>query len=169
MSDKTALVSSLRSFYAKNLITDVINTVKSGKEATVYRCRAHPSTGRELAAAKVYRSFHHRSFRNDAIYQQGRIVWSGGNSRALRNKSKWGRSVQFSSWVASEFEALKLLHSLGADVPQPFAKSRNAILMEYVGDEQSPAPTLSSVSLGPDEPEALFQLLMRNVSRSQRH
>ncbi len=56
MSDRTALVSTIKSFYAKNLITDVLNIVKGGKEATVYRCQAHPCTGEEFLVAKVYRS-----------------------------------------------------------------------------------------------------------------
>ena len=42
--------------------------VKSGKEATVYCCQAHPSTGAKLLAAKVYRSRNNRSFKNDVIY-----------------------------------------------------------------------------------------------------
>ena len=66
--------STFRGFYGQGLITDVLNIVKSGKEATIYRCQAHPSTGNEFLVAKVYRPFIHRSFRNDAIYQRGRFI-----------------------------------------------------------------------------------------------
>ena len=36
------------SFYEDWLITEVLHVVKSGKEATVYCCRAHPHTGEKL-------------------------------------------------------------------------------------------------------------------------
>jgi len=39
------------SFYEDWLITEVVRVVKSGKEATVYCCRAHPSQGTDLLAA----------------------------------------------------------------------------------------------------------------------
>ncbi|MCA9903910.1 MAG: hypothetical protein KC547_08640, partial [Anaerolineae bacterium] len=39
------LLSSLRSFYDQALITDVLARVRGGKEANVYRCAAHPTTG----------------------------------------------------------------------------------------------------------------------------
>src|SRR4051794_28196253 len=58
------LMSSLRAFYDQNLLTDVLAHVKGGKEASVYRCAAHPVTGVELAAAKVYRPRNLRSLRN---------------------------------------------------------------------------------------------------------
>ncbi len=35
--------------------------------------------------------------------------------------------------------------------------------MEWVGDNQMPAPLLQSVSLAPEEAQALFDLLMHNV------
>ena len=36
------LLESLRPFYDRGLITDVLARVKGGKEANVYRCAAHP-------------------------------------------------------------------------------------------------------------------------------
>jgi serine/threonine-protein kinase RIO1 len=65
---------SLDAFYGQGLIADVLGSVKSGKEATVYRCQAARSTGRELLAAKVYRQLRFRAFRDDAVYQEGRAI-----------------------------------------------------------------------------------------------
>jgi len=45
MSIESTEVASLETFYVENLIVDVLGNVKSGKEATVYCCQAHPSTG----------------------------------------------------------------------------------------------------------------------------
>jgi hypothetical protein len=49
-------------FGGEGLLTDVIRTIGDGKEATVYSCRAHPSTGVEHLAAKVYRAQKFRAF-----------------------------------------------------------------------------------------------------------
>lgn len=164
MSKRMTPESTLQRFYSERLITNVLNAVKSGKEATVYRCQAHPATGKEFLVAKIYRPLHHRSFRNDSIYQQGRMTLLDDRSRrAFKKKTRHGRSVQFSKWVESEFETLNVLHHAGADVPRPFAQSGSAILMEYIGDEQSSAPMLNRVRLRPAEAQPLFRQLMRNV------
>lgn len=159
MSDQ----SLLEVFFEEGLITDVLNVVKSGKEATVYCCQAHPSTETEFLAAKVYRERQNRSFQNDAIYQAGRVILDKRLQRAFNKKTRKGREVQFTSWIEHEFQTLNLLYAAGADVPKPFACSNSAILMEYVGDEQQPAPILNKVSLAPTEAELLFEQLLSNV------
>src|SRR5690349_4063730 len=59
-------------FYEDHVISDVLRQVKGGKEATVYCCRADPSIGVDLIAAKVYRPRMFRQLRNDAVYRKGR-------------------------------------------------------------------------------------------------
>src|SRR6266567_5169157 len=121
--------SALDFFFTEGLITELLYTVKSGKEATVYCCQAHPSTGVELLAAKVYRSRNNRGFKNDSIYQEGRTIRDGHVRRAVQNKSRFGREVQFGMWIDYEFAALNALYKVGADVPRPLARSGSAILM----------------------------------------
>jgi RIO kinase 1 len=156
-------VPLLEEFCDENLITDVLGPLQTGKEATVYCCRAHPSTGAELLAAKVYRPLAYRSFRDDALYQEGRVIVDRRLRRAYRKKTRTGRQVQFGLWVEHEFETLKMLHAAGADVPRPVARSGPAILMEYVGDAESAAPLLKSVSLARGEARVLFDVVRRNV------
>src|SRR5438309_7575984 len=110
--------AALDFFYTEGLITEVLYTVKSGKEATVYCCQAHPSTGMELLAAKIYRPRNHRGFKNDAVYQEGRVITNGQIRRAVQKKSRFGRQMQFGMWVNHEFEVLTALYRAGADVPQ---------------------------------------------------
>jgi RIO kinase 1 len=173
------LLSSLRGFYDQHLITDVLAQVKGGKEATVYRCAAHPTTGRDLLAAKVYRPRQFRNLRNDKLYREGRpILTEEGRPvkatddrlmRAVGKKTAFGVQVQHTSWLMYEYTTLLRLYEAGAAVPQPFAAAENAILMSYHGDVHRPAPTLSSVSLDPDEAEELFQEVLRNVELMLRH
>lgn len=58
---------------------------------------------------------------------------------------------------------MEMLHEAGADVPKPYAKEKNAILMEFVGDAGMAAPPLSAVSLEPDEAQPLFERVIRNL------
>jgi RIO kinase 1 len=56
-----------------------------------------------------------------------------------------------------------MLHAAGADVPKPYAMEKNGILMSYVGDLGSAAPTLNTVSLDPDEVHPLFNRVIHNA------
>lgn len=163
MSYGSIELPSLTAFCGEGLITDVIEVVKSGKEATVYCCKAVSAAGVELLAAKVYRPRQFRSFKNDAVYQAGRVILDARLRRAVTKKTRTGRSVQFGLWVGSEFETLKLLYEAGADVPRPIAHIGDAILMEYVGEAGVPAPMLKSVRLAPGQVRELFDLLLRNI------
>jgi len=171
--EQSWLLSSLYTFYDEGLITDVLAQVKGGKEASVYLCEANPTIGREFVAAKVYRPRMFRNLRNDAMYRQGReILVSGGKpagrdagyiERAIRNKSAFGLQAAHTSWLMYEFTALERLYVAGAAVPRPIASSDNAILMSYHGDEMLAAPTLNAVHLAPDEANALFMEVLRNI------
>ena len=153
----------LQPFIDDGLIADELRVVKSGKEATVYCCRTGGPAGGELLAVKVYRPLAQRRFKNDAIYQRGRVINDARLRRAYRKKSRMGRGVQFASWVGHEYETMRILHALGADVPRPVSQSGDAILMEYIGDFDTPAPTLRQASVPRSEAPGLFRQILRNV------
>jgi RIO kinase 1 len=145
------------------MITEILYLVKSGKEATVYCCEAHPSTGMELIAAKIYRSRNQRNFKNDAIYLEGRAIAEARVRRAVENKSRFGRQAGFGMWINNEFEVLTALSRVGADIPHPIARTDTAILMEYFGDREAAAPSLGGSQLTRDQAEAAFDRLLSNI------
>jgi RIO kinase 1 len=171
--ERSWLLQSLFSFYDEGLITDVLALVKGGKEASVYLCQAHPATGLDLVAAKVYRPRMFRNLRNDAMYRRGREVLvatgkpagkaAGTIARAIRNKTTFGLAAAHTSWLMHEFVATERLYEAGGAVPRPISSSENAILMSYHGDSGLAAPTLNTVHLSPDEARRLFREVMRNV------
>jgi RIO kinase 1 len=168
------LLQSLRTFYDQKLISDVLALVKGGKEASVYRCEAHPVTGLDFVAAKVYRPRMFRSLSNDAMYREGRQVLTDSGAavketdhrtmRAIGKKSGFGQQVAHTSWLMHEFTAMQQLQQAGAAVPQPIAASSNAILMDYIGDESIAAPILADVRLRRDEAAPLFDDVLRNIA-----
>jgi len=173
------LLDSLRDFYHKALITDVLAQVKGGKEASVYRCEAHPSVGEPYLAAKVYRPRMFRTMRNDVQYRRGRQVLTGDGHpvkttdhrimRAIGKKTAFGVQVMHTSWLMHEYTTMERLYQAGAAVPRPVASTENAILMSYYGDSVRGAPTLNEVALPPDEAEALFQVVLRNIELFLEH
>jgi RIO kinase 1 len=150
-------------------IDEVLYRVKPGKEATVVCCRGGSAAPVDLIAAKVYHDRGFRGFANDAVYQQGRVITESRARRAFENKTRFGRQVQTGLWTAGEFETLKLLHAAGADVPRPLSSSSDVILMEFVGDEDGPAPPLNRVWPEPAEARHLFERLMRNIELCLAH
>jgi len=173
------LLSSIRSFYDRMLITDIEALVKGGKEACVYRCRAHPITGKELVAAKVYRPRMFRNLRNDKLYREGREILTLSGTRvnegdrrimkAIGKKSDFGAQVQHTSWLMHEYTCLERLWRAGAKVPEPLACTSNAILMSYHGDRNGAAPQLNTVALEPSEASLLFRQVLDNVAMMLEH
>jgi len=156
----------LELFVDAGYITDVVNEIKSGKEATVYCCRAHPSTGRELVAAKVYAIGIGAHYRMSKLYADGRFRVYKPDSRqerAIKSGKHRGREMVFADWVGQEYANLCAFHAAGADVPAPIAQCGPGILMEYVGDAVRPAPMLVGATLSPEEARTLFEQAMRNI------
>jgi RIO kinase 1 len=160
----------LSGFYEEHLILDVLKPVKGGKEATVYCCRADPVMGTELLAAKLYRPRIFRNLRNDSLYRMGRTVLDeegkrvgSREARAMENKTRFGQKLRQSNWLGTEVASLSLLYEAGADVPRVYASNDHAILMDYFGDVDWPAPVLQNVTVSKKEARPLFDRLLYNI------
>jgi RIO kinase 1 len=165
------IVSALGGYFTDHVIYDVLHQVRGGKEANVYCCSTNPTLGTDLLAAKIYRPRMFRNLKNDALYKVGRSVLDQDgkpvrdqrSQRAIQKKTRIGVEIQITSWIEHEYHALQVLHQVGAKVPRPIAQDRNVILMEYIGEEHNPAPTLNTVTLSPVEARSLFDLLIENI------
>jgi RIO kinase 1 len=156
----------LHQFGGQGLITDVEGVIGDGKEATVYACRAHESVGVEWLAAKVYRAAKFRAFTGARVYAGERAVMGPGASRArraMRKDTKVGKRLAHHEWISWEWETLCRLYDAGADVPEPLARSEDAILMELAADQDGPAPKLRFVELELDAAREVFERLKRNI------
>jgi RIO kinase 1 len=158
-------------FIDLNLISEVCEPIKSGKEATVYRCRGTPVTGHAQLALKVYRPRAQRAFKNDALYREGSMLYriGGGNTRparALRKGTRFGQDVQEATWTGREWAVLQRLHASVLPVPEPLHVANNAILMAlFCCDDGSVAPPLASARLTPMQASGLFTALCADVER----
>lgn len=153
-----------QAFTDAGYITGVDRPIKSGKEGTVYLCRANPATGTEFYAAKIYRARDVRTFKDDAVYKEGRsLARMDREKRAVSKKTRFGRLFDDALWIGNEADALRTLAGTGADIPRLIASSGNALLMEYIGDATSPAPQLRSVRLDAATANVVWERLIWNV------
>lgn len=144
------------------LVDEVIRQLMSGKEATVYVVRC----GEEIRCAKVYKDANQRSFRQAAVYQEGRKVKNSRQARAMEKGSRYGRKVQEEAWQNAEVDALYRLAAAGVRVPRPYICFEGVLLMELVTDADGhAAPRLNDVELTPELAVTYHQALLRQVVR----
>jgi RIO kinase 1 len=164
VSNEVSVPSSVAYFCQRNLITAVLGTIKSGKEASVYQCAAHPSTGETYFALKVYRPLRERAFRNASMYWAGRLSRENRAGRAILDKSEFGIHAAIAAWVKGEFSTLRKLHAAGASVPRVIAYSSDSLLMEFIGDAAGPAPQLRTVDLDREQAAACWEQILAAIT-----
>lgn len=124
-------------FMKRGLIDKVHHPISTGKEGNVFY--ATDEDGDPLAL-KIYRTST-STFKKVAKYVEGDPRFKGTTG----NRWKF-----IYAWAAKEFRNLQRYYDSELPVPEPIANSQNCLLMEYIGDETSPAPQLRSVEL--DDP-----------------
>jgi len=115
--------------------------VSTGKEGNVFF--ATDEDGEPLAL-KIFRTST-STFKNVARYIEGDPRFKGvaGNRWKL-----------IYAWANKEFRNLQRYAEAGLPVPEPITFDKNCLLMEYIGDENGPAPQLKDVVLS--EPTDMY-------------
>ena len=144
------------------VIDEVVRSLKSGKEATVYVVRS----GSQMRCAKVYRNMAQRSFQKRAQYQEGRKVRGSRQARAVSKSTRFGRKEQEAAWKNAEVDALYQLVAAGVRVPKPHGYFDGVLIMELVTDATgSPAPRLGEIELSGETAREYHRILIRQVVR----
>jgi RIO kinase 1 len=171
------IMNSLKNFYDLQWFSDVLRLVKGGKEASVYLCVAGSTVAAPYLAAKIYRPRKFRNLKNDHLYREGRadldadgtVILDDGMLHAMRKRTAFGMDLLHASWIEHEVKTLEILHQAGADVPVPYAAGDNAILMEFIGSDETAAPGLNSVDLEPAEARRIFTRVLNNIELMLAH
>jgi RIO kinase 1 len=144
------------------VIDEVLRSLTSGKEATVYIVRS----GMQVRCAKVYKDMAQRSFQKRTQYQEGRKVRGSRQTRAMSKSTRFGRKEQEAAWKNAEVDALYQLVGAGVRVPQPFGYFNDVLIMELVTDADGyPAPRLGEIDLSPEIAREYHGFLMRQIVR----
>jgi RIO kinase 1 len=145
-----------------------LGVLKTGKEADVHLIeRGIPGTDRScLLAAKRYRGADHRLFHRDAGYVEGRRVRESRVTRAMANRTAFGRQALAGQWASAEFDALTRLWTAGSElgsvsVPYPVQLLGTEVLLEFIGDpDGTAAPRLAQLRPPVDELVELWRQLV---------
>jgi RIO kinase 1 len=154
--------AALQPLIDDGVIDEVIRSLKSGKEATVYLVRS----GAHTRCAKVYRDMRQRSFQKRARYQEGRKVRGSRQARAIAKSTRFGRKEQEAAWKNAEVDALYKLVAAGVRVPKPYGYFNDTLIMELVTDAAGdPAPRLGEVDLSPETAREYHHFLIQQIVR----
>ena len=137
---------------AKLISAGVLSTldypVSTGKEASVF----HGTDPKGSAVAvKIYR-VNNATFRNIARYIEGDPRFKG---------VKRGTKPTVLAWARKEHKNLLRMAEAGVRVPRPRALEQNILVMDYIGDEERPAPLIRNVDL--DDPDAVYRDVVANM------
>ncbi len=124
--------------------------ISTGKEANVYEALAVDGS---TVAVKVYLTTT-SNFQQMSDYLEGDPRFEG-----IRGST----TKVVIAWVRKEYSNLKRAQAAGVAVPDPIAVQRNVLVMEYLGDEDGPAPTLNDVTI--ENPETAFSVVREYMRR----
>ncbi len=145
--DRAALLT-IASLIGDGVIATLDYPVSTGKEASVFH--ATDAAGR-AKAVKIYR-IANATFRNIAVYIEG--------DPRFKKVKKAIRPTIF-AWAQKEYKNLVRMDDAGTRVPRPERVLDNVLVMEYIGDETQPAPTLREVAL--DDPTSTYADVVANL------
>src|ERR1700760_2944178 len=100
------MANGLEHLLSEGVLSEVVGRLKGGKEADVFAVRF----GGRIVAAKVYKDRAFRSFKNNAVYLEGRSVRSSRSQRAMDRKTSFGQATAEAAWKTAEADALYKLH-----------------------------------------------------------
>jgi RIO kinase 1 len=141
---------TLYKLFTDGVLEIVDYPVATGKEGNVYKGL---SPKEEHVAVKIYRTststFKHLS------------KYIAGDKRFNKVKPKSRNMIH--AWAQKEFRNLVIMHGSEVRVPGPRKCIENVLVMDYVGNENGPAPLLRTSYL--NEPERIFTDVVTNMKR----
>jgi RIO kinase 1 len=144
---KTLLI--LYNLFNKKILDEVNGVISTGKEANVYWGVQPDGTD---VAIKIYRI---STFNFKRI-----IVYLEGDPRFSRIPR--ARSGLIAAWASKEFKNLLRAETAGVRVPHPIHVQRNILVMEFIGEEGLPAPTMQQQE--PENPESTRTTILQAIS-----
>ena len=143
-----------------------LGILKTGKEADAFLVhRGIPDSevlGESVTlVAKRYRGQEHSQFTRSGTYTDGRRMRNTRDTRAMANKSSYGRQVAAGQWALAEWNALVHCYKLGLPVPYPVQIDGTEILMEWITEpEGGTAPRLAQTRPTPELLASYFDQLV---------
>jgi RIO kinase 1 len=141
-------------FMNKGIIDEIHGVVRAGKESRVYW--AKDKDGKELAV-KIYLVI-------SSEFRKGLVKYIEGDPRFKGIKHDT-RSLIF-AWAQKEFKNLELASRAKVRVPKPIAVKNNVLIMEFIGENGTGAPSLKEKT--PRNPDKIYETILTYMERLYR-
>ena len=154
-------LKALYKLSAKGYIKALGGVISTGKEANVFYADGHFEGQDVPIAVKIYR------IETSEFYKMDEYLF-GDKRFDLRRISK--KELIF-IWTEKEFRNLQRAYENDVSVPKPYVHYKNIILMEFLGEDEIPAPTLADLGLELKElvdVEKFFEDVIKNVKKLYR-
>jgi len=151
-------LKALYKLSAKGYIKALGGVISTGKEANVFYADGFFDGKDVPMAVKIYR------IETSEFYKMDEYLF-GDKRFDLRRISK--KDLIF-IWTEKEFRNLQRAYDAEVNVPQPFVHFKNIILMEFLGEDEIPAPTLADLGSELKElvdVEDFFEEIIKNVEK----
>ncbi len=149
---------TLKNLYklSKKYIRALGGVISTGKEANVFFADGFDDGKPVPVAIKIYRT------ETSEFYKMDEYIF-GDKRFDLRRIS---RKDLINLWAEKEFRNLQRAYTSGVNVPKPIVHFKNILIMEFLGEDEIPSPSLFEI--GKDLPEVvdcerLFDEIVRNV------
>ena len=146
--DKPTLMT-VYDFFNQGAIQEIFGVIKAGKESRVY---GGLGSDGERIAIKIYLT-------GSAEFKKGMITYIAGDPRFSVVKRD-SRSLIY-TWAQKEYKNLLRAYESGIPVPKPLYVKKNILIMEFVGVDDEPAPTLKDEP--PKSPSKMYRALLKYV------
>ena len=143
---------------AKGIIKAMGGVISTGKEANVFYADGYFDGSSIPLAIKIYR------IETSEFYRMDEYLF-GDKRFDMRRVSK--KDLIF-IWTEKEFRNLKRAYDAGVFVPRPITYMKNVLVMRFIGDDETPAPTLAEIgSKLPElaEPRDVFNKIIENIRK----
>jgi RIO kinase 1 len=122
----------------RGFIDVLYGAIKTGKESNVFLAKDIAGSS---FAVKI-----HRMLTSDF----GAMLKYIEGDRRFKKIKKTRRSIIL-TWVEKEFKNLRSAFDAGVRVPMPVISKNNVVVMEFIGTEANPAPTLKTTGIRTDK------------------
>ncbi len=153
-------LKTLYKLSAKGFIKALGGVVSTGKEANVFYADGHYKGKDVPMAVKIYRIETSEFDKMDEyLFGDERF-----DMRRISPKEK------VFIWTEKEFRNLERAKEAGVSVPEPYTYMKNVLLMEFVGEDELPAPTLVELGreLGELDVYGIFEDIVDNLKKLYR-
>ena len=145
--------STMKTIYklsSDGYIDYIIGPISTGKEANVFLGK---NFDEKPIAIKVYRT-ETSSFNN-----MWRYIYGDPRFEKIK-KSK--RDIVF-AWARKEIKNLEIAINAGVNAPEPIALRNNVLVMQFIGEDDTPAP--SAKNMPPKNPKRWMEIILEYIKK----